>query len=170
MKLPLGKGVAVWAAVAVAEAVAGTGWPLVTMRQMDSTCFTADDMKALIAINAKHPGSCDEYWLAEGYPYAQTTAVRRATALGAYAEPLKRAGIVSGFQQGVTLGHDFSRVPDGGIVFSDEAYQVDVDGRRTAFLCPTSPEVLAYEEWFAETYVRQGRLESFWLDDDLRFG
>ena len=170
MKLPLGKGVAVWAAVAVAEAVAGTGWPLVTMRQMDSTCFTADDMKALIAINAKHPGSCDEYWLAEGYPFAQTTAVRRATALGAYAEPLKRAGIVSGFQQGVTLGHDFSRVPDGGIVFSDEAYQVDVDGKRTAFLCPTSPEVLAYEEWFAETYVRQGKLESFWLDDDLRFG
>ena len=30
--------------------------------------------------------------------------------------------------------------------------------------------MLAYEEWFAESYVRQGRLESFWLDDDLRFG
>ena len=36
MKLPLGKGVAVWAAVAVAETVAGTGWPLVTMLQMGS--------------------------------------------------------------------------------------------------------------------------------------
>lgn len=157
-------------ALATLGATAGTGWPLVTMRQMGSTSFVPEDMKAMIAINAKYPGSCDEYWLAEGYPLAQTTAVRRATALGAYAEPLKRAGIVPGFQQGVTLGHDFSRVPKGGVVFSDAAYQVDVDGKKTAFLCPTSPEVLEYEEWFAETYVRLGKVESFWLDDDLRFG
>ena len=145
-------------------------WPLVTMRQMDSTSFAPDDMKAMIAINARHPGSCDEYWLAEGYPHAQTGAVERAKRLGEFAEPLRRAGIVPGFQQGVTLGHDFSRVPDGGIAFSDAAYQVDVDGKRTAFLCPTSPEVLAHEERYAETYVRLGRLESFWLDDDLRLG
>ena len=163
-------GYAAVSALVVAETIAGTGWPLVTMRQMGCTSFAADDMRALIAINAKHPGSCDEYWLAEGCPFAQTTAVRRATALGAYAEPLKRAGIVSGFQQGVTLGHDSSRAPDGAIAFSEAAYQVGVDGKRTALLCPTSPEVLAYEEWFAETYVRLGKLESFWLDDDLRLG
>ena len=150
--------------------MAGSGWPLVTMRQMGCTSFVADDIKAMIAINAKHPGSCDEYWLAEDYPFAPTVGVRRAVALGSYAGPLKKAGIVSGFQQAVTLGHDFSYMPTGGVVFSDAAYQVNVDGKRTVFLCPTSPEVLEYEEWYAETYVRSGKLESFWLDDDLRFG
>ena len=145
-------------------------WPLVTMRQMSATSFASEDLGTMIAVNAKHPGSCDEYWLAEGYPLDPTGAIRRATALGGYARPLGEAGIVPGFQQGVTLGHDFSRVPDGGIAFSESAYQVDVDGKRTAFLCPSSPEVLAHEERYAETYVRQGRLESFWLDDDLRLG
>ena len=157
-------------AVGFSVGAATNSWPLLTMRHMDATCFTPEDMRSLIAINAKYPGSCDEYWLAEGYPRVPSNALARATALGAFAEPLRKAGIVPGFQQGVTLGHDFSRVPEGGIVFSDAAYQVDVDGKRTAYLCPTSPEVLEHEERYAETYVRLGRLESFWLDDDLRLG
>ena len=157
-------------AAALSAGAATNAWPLLTMRQMTATSFTPADMQAMIAINAKYPGSCDEYWLAEGYPQVQSNALARAAALGAFAEPLRKAGIVPGFQQGVTLGHDFSRVPEGGIVFSDAAYQVDVDGKRTAYLCPTSPEVLANEERYAETYVRLGHLESFWLDDDLRMG
>ena len=165
-KLMIGVGTT----LGVLPLVLASSWPLVTMRQMTVTTFARDDMKALVAINARHPGSCDEYWLAENHPLNPTGAVRRATVLGELAQTLGAAGIVAGFQQGVTLGHGFSAAPDGGFVFSDEAYQVDVDGNRTAFLCPTSPEVLAQEERFAETYVRLGRLESFWLDDDLRLG
>ncbi len=145
-------------------------WPLITMRQMSSTSYDAETMRKLIAIHAKYPGSCGEYWLAEGYPFAEDKMDARAAALGDFAPALRAAGLRVGFQQGVTLGHDFSRVPDGGMIFPDDAYQRDMDGKKTAFLCPTSPDVLAYEERYAETYVRLGKLESFWLDDDLRLG
>lgn len=42
--------------------------------------------------------------------------------------------------------------------FAEDAFQVDADGKRTGFLCPRSPE----------TYVRDGKVISYWLDDDLR--
>lgn len=148
-------------------------WPLLTMRQMTSTTFDHDAMRALIAINVRHPGSCDEYWLADSddYPPEQKALERRASGtLGVLADELRAAGIIPGFQQGITLGHDFSFRPDEVRRLPADAYQVDVDGALTAFLCPTSPDVLAFEEKFAETCVRLGKLESFWLDDDLRMG
>ncbi len=145
-------------------------WPLLTMRQMSSTSFDPDAIRTMAAINRRHPGSCDEHWLGEGYPRASAEAEKRAASLGVLADELRAAGIVPGFQQGVTLGHDFSRRPENGVPLPDDAFQVDVDGNRTAFLCPTSPDVLANEERYAETYVRLGKVESFWLDDDLRMG
>jgi len=152
---------------------AGEGWPLLTMRQMTVTSQDAPTVKELIAIHAKYPGACGEFWLAEGYPPAVEDQTVRAQALGDLAPRLRAAGIRVGFQQGVTLCHDFSTKdkPDFRPAFAnDECYQVDVDGKKTVFFCPTSPEVLAHEERYAETYVRLGKAESFWLDDDLRLG
>lgn len=147
-------------------------WPLITMRQMDSTTFTRDDILELIKINARHPGSCDEYWLAEGYPFIEEAAINRAKEIGKISDELEKAGIIPGFQQGVTLGHGgvLHNPPKDCFLPPDDAFQVNSNGVRTEFFCPTSPYILKYEEFYAETYVREGKLSSFWLDDDLRMG
>lgn len=141
------------------------------MRQMPSTTFNPDAIRELIAIHAHHPGSCDEFWLAEDLPPAPAEAAERAARIGAVSDALLTAGIAPGFQQGFTLGHGTGIQPDGNTPgFPDDAFQINVDGNRTGLLCPTSPDVLAHEERSAETYVRLGKLVSYWLDDDLRMG
>ena len=146
-------------------------WPLLTMRQMPSTTFDPEAMRELIAIHARHPGSCDEFWLADDLPPAPAEAAGRATRIGAVSDALRAAGIGPGFQQGFTLGHGTGIQPGGNTPgFPEDAFQVDIDGNRTGLLCPTSPDVLAHEERSAETYVRLGKLVSYWLDDDLRMG
>lgn len=147
-------------------------WPLLTMRQMDSTTFNRDDILELIKINAKYPESCDEYWLAEGYPFTAEASIQRAKEIGKISTELEKVGIIPGFQQGVTLGHGgvLHNPPKDCFLPPDDAFQVDSNGVRTEFFCPTSPYILKHEEIFAETYVREGKLSSFWLDDDLRMG
>lgn len=157
-----------------AEIPSGSSWPLLTMRQMTATSQDPETMAELIRIHARHPGGCDEMWLAEGVAFltAESNVVTRARTLAAYRPALDAAGIVAGFQQGFTLGHGaglgFSRGREIG--FPETAGQVDAQGRRMGLVCPNSPEALAEEERFAENVVREGCLESFWLDDDLRFG
>ena len=161
------------AAPAKDESPVGRGWPLVTMRQMTCTSFDAKTCDEMIAIHAKYPAACGEWWLAEGSAPTVTAQVARAGTLGVVSGKLRAAGIIPGFQQGKTLGHVAiigGGMADGGSPLPEDAYQIDVDGNRTAFLCPTSPEVLAAEEAFAEIYVREAKVESFWLDDDLRLG
>ena len=147
-------------------------WPRMSMRQMWMHLKPEDErtMLELISIDARHRGCWEEQWLGLG-PYLKSESMRQANEkIAAFAAACRKAGIVPGAQQGVTLGHDMSTVPPDAYVVSTDAMQVDVDGRRTEFYCPRSPEVLAMEEWYAERVVRDCQVESLWLDDDLRLG
>ena len=171
MRTFLLSAVALSAFGAFADAPRSDGaWPLVTMRQMGATTWNAEDVRKLISITGRHPGSCDEFWFAEGLYRSGETGEKRAGQIGSYAPLCEKARIDCGFQQGVTLGHGGIGENPGVAKMSDDAYQVGPDGKRSSIFCPTSPEVLAYEEAGAELYVRLGRLKSMWLDDDLRFG
>jgi len=131
---------------------------------------------AMLDVHERHPGAVDEWWFATSHLLEKdrmTEWVRRT--IGDFAAHAARAGIAMGCQQGITLGHDglvtANQVERKGLhPFSEDARQVDVDGKRTKYLCPTSPEVLAYEEWLSEMAVREASLVSWWLDDDLRMG
>ena len=146
-------------------------WPLVTMRHSTETTCAPERMREITAIDARHRGCWDEYWLGESVACKLEEMTRRARQVGDFAPLCAAAGIELGFQQVTTLGHGFSELGVNGYPLPDDAFQVDADGRRTRFfLCPRSPAVLEMEERFAETYVREGKLASWWLDDDLRFG
>lgn len=131
-----------------------------------------DIVKGMCDIHARHRGAVDEWWTGGAFYHKKPLVTAAARSLAGYLPMMRDAGIAHGWQQGVTLGHDFSptKADPDAVVFSNEAYQVDVDGNLTGFYCPTSPEVLAYEEWFMEEYVRKGKIVSVWLDDDLRMG
>ena len=151
-------------------AMIAAAWPLVTMRQMGATTFAPSNLNALVEIHVRHRGAVDEFWLADGTPRPLSELKSRARQVGECAAALTQAGLVNGFQQGVTLGHDFTAWSGDAWPMPDDAWGVARDGRRTGFLCPRSPAVQAMAETFAETYVRFGKVKSFWLDDDLRFG
>jgi len=148
-------------------------WPFVTMRQMSGTCLREPEkIREMARINARHPGSADEFWLGSSGYLKWAVRDARAVALDGLSFCCERCGVGAGFQQGVTLGHDFTAgKPDPDACwFPEDAYQVDVDGTRTAFYCPRSPDVLKVEEEYARQYVQRARLRSYWLDDDLRTG
>ena len=161
-------GAALASAVAFGEE--GVRWPLVTMRQMESTTFDKPTLEAMYAIHARHPGAVDEFWLADCEAKLRDVMTARARQIGGYAEASAKVGIIQGYQQGVTLGHDFSKRDETSWALPDDAWQIDRNGNRTGFPCPRSPAVQEMEETYAETYVREGKIESFWLDDDLRLG
>lgn len=159
------------AAVAVmATAVVAGEWPLVTMRQMGSTTFSPETLRVMYEIHGRYKGAVDEFWLADEGARLQPVMTERARLIGSYAEASAKAGLIQGFQQGVTLGHDFSKRDETSWPLPDDAWQIDRNGNRSGFPCPRSPAVQAMEEAYAETYVREGKVKSFWLDDDLRLG
>lgn len=151
-------------------AMIAAAWPLVTMRQMSATTFAPSNLNALVEIHARHRGAVDEFWLADGTPRRLPELEARARQVGEGAAALARAGLVNGFQQGVTLGHGFTEWDENAWTLPDDAWGADHDGKRTGFLCPRSPAVQAMAEAYAEAYVRFGKVRSYWLDDDLRFG
>lgn len=163
----------------IATLLIAAGWPFITMRQMDMPedyTNAVPVFHAMLDVHERHPGAVDEWWFATSQLLEKdrmTEWVRRT--IGDFAPHAARAGIAMGFQQGITLGHDGlvtsnQAKREGLYPFSEDARQVDIDGKRTNFLCPTSPEVLEYEEWLSEMAVREASLVSYWLDDDLRMG
>lgn len=158
------------AGILAAGLAQAAGWPLVTMRQMTSTTFRPETVKAMLDIHARHRGAVDEFWFAEGVARNPEAMTNRAAVIAGYRDACRAAGIVCGFQQGVTLGHDFTKCPADAWALPDDAWQADRNGRRAWCPCPRSPDVLKMEETYAETYVRLAGLDSYWLDDDLRFG
>lgn len=147
-------------------AAASPGWPFITIRQTGGVTRKGDMFREIIAVNARHPGSVDEYWLAfqAGRPVNEFTA--ELSRYEPFLPLLKDAHIAVGSQQGVTLGHHRFNASPG--LFTDDAWQINRHGQRLMALCPRSPEVLAYEEALVESAVRTLGLDSVWLDDDLR--
>ena len=158
---------AIIAVFAGGMAFADSPWPFITIRHTDVSS-AAEKFEELVAVNARHPGSADEFWLCfRGGPTVKKT-VERLSLHKRFLEPMKRAGLVVGSQQGVTLGHGRIDVAKG--LFPDDAWQVERHGTRLQRLCPRSPFVLDYEADLVEAAVRTLDLESVWLDDDLRLG
>ena len=149
----------------VLAAVVTNGWPFITVRHTD-VADAPEKFEEIISANARHPGSVDEYWLCyrAGRPVDET--MERFAMHARFREPMAKAGIVVGCQQGVTLGHSEIAVKEG--FFPDDAWQVGRAGNRIRRLCPRSPFVLDYEADLVEAAVRTMGLRSIWLDDDLR--
>ena len=154
-----------------------TAWPFITVRQARNEPRVVDYAR----LHAKYPGSCDEFWLS-GLRYQEPDErARIAAEIGAHAEAIEKLGIAAGYQQGITLNHDFPAPTESFAAIDEDCYQVDITGASThrrspdgkttwGMLCPRSPRVLQVEEGYAEQLVRVGRVRSLWLDDDLRLG
>ena len=86
---------------------------------------------------------------------------------------MRGVGIALSYQQGLTLGHgeghDGKPKPSEQ-PFSADVWQKDRDGKTIRFLCPRSPEVLAYECAYVKAVIGTANPASYWLDDDLRLG
>lgn len=178
MLKPLFATVVLTVTAVVFAAQPGEGvWPFMTIRQTGWPARVPEQMEEVIAINARHPGSCDEYWFAHGAGPRMELCEKEFLAVNRFRSLCERAGIAVGFQQGVTLGHGSIYSPAGGgqekeqlHPFTDEAWQVGRDGQRVLMFCPRSPEVLEYEERYVELLCRTMNPVSLWLDDDLRMG
>lgn len=164
--------------LALGVSAAGETWPFMTVRMTRGPAQMPEKMEEAIRINARYPGSCDEYWFAHGAGPKLERCAEEFAAFARFRKPCADAGIAVGFQQGVTLGHGSIYDPAGGMdkvrawlhPFTDAAWQVGKDGRMLRMFCPRSPEVLAYEERYVETLCRTLNPVSLWLDDDLRMG
>lgn len=151
----------------------GNAWPFISIRHPMSVNERADEFPLLAEAHRRHPGACDEFWFATGSRKTIPDLEREVATFARYRGLCDGAGIGLGYQQGMTLGHgekhDGKGRP-GEQVFSDDAWQRGRDGGRIPFLCPRSPEVLAYEREYAKAVMRVARPTSFWIDDDLRLG
>lgn len=143
----------------------GRPWPFITIRQAD-VLAAGEKFREIISVNARHPGSADEFWLCfrAGEPVRETAL--RLSSYERYIPEMRRAGIAVGSQQGVTLGH--GDMDPAEAFYPEDAFQLDRTGRRMARRCPRSPFLLEYEADLVEAAVRTMHLESVWLDDDLR--
>ena len=142
-------------------------WPLITVRH-SHVANMPEKFEQIIAANARHPGSADEYWLCFNAGRDIAATIGRLAEHSRFRSALDQAGIVIGSQQGVTLGHSDIATDQG--LFPDDAWQVDRTGRRIARLCPRSPSVLDYEADLVAAAIKAMDLKSVWLDDDLRLG
>ena len=151
----------------------GPAWPFLVIRHPMSVNEKPDEFRLLAEAHKRHPGACDEFWFATGSRKTVPALEEECATFARYRGLCEEAGILLGFQQGLTLGHGErhdGKPRPGEQTFPDDAWQVGRDGARIPFLCPRSPAVLAYERAYAETVLRVADPSSYWLDDDLRLG
>lgn len=157
-----------WACLSLA-ASADANWPFITVR-FSSTAFKAPEKLAqIVEANARHPGSCDEYW------FALPVVKSGDAGLGGCAIPegvrkrMAEAGITVGYQQGMTLGHGPSGYAEWFAKdFPADVWERDREGNTVRIFCPRSPVAQEHEANYAETVVRGLGVRSFWMDDDMR--
>lgn len=151
-------------------------WPFITIRDASSAALAPERFREFVAINARHPGSADEYWMG-GFRISFTPEQHRAFAakIVPFRKEMERAGIAFGAQK-VTLGHGaghFKFGPDGTrpgffAELPDSAFMCGMDGRRMANFCPRSKAAQDLEERNVECMAREANPVSIWLDDDMR--
>ena len=148
-------------------------WPFIVIRHTGAINDHPKVFERLIDCHRRHRGACDEFWFAAGGREVPD-AVAKACADFARFRPLcEEVGIALSYQQGLTLGHSEAhdgKPKPGEQQFPDDAWQVDQKGNPIHFLCPRSPDVLAYERAYAKAVIGTANPASYWLDDDLRLG
>ena len=148
-------------------------WPFIVIRHTGTINSHPQVFERLIDCHRRHRGACDEFWFAAG-DRDRPEAVAKACQDFARFRPLcDEVGIALSYQQGLTLGH--GEAHDGKPKpseqpFSADVWQKDRDGKTIRYLCPRSPEVLAYERAYAKAVIGAANPSSYWLDDDLRLG
>ena len=163
------------APVLLAASVCAGDWPFIVIRHTGAINNTPEVFERLMEAHRAHRGACDEFWFWFSGPGWKTPeAVAEEAAKIARFRPLcEEAGIRLSFQQGLTLGHNArTAVParPGEWAFPDDAWQVGRDGKRLGFLCPRSPDALAFERAYIGAVLKTLAPDSIWLDDDLRLG
>ena len=163
-------------ALVMAGSAVAADWPLITVRMPDTPQKQLGEFERICQIAAAHPGSCDEYWLAIMGEGDRDGIVRQAEELAKAADVCRKYGIRVGYQQGLTIGHDSKKDPmsfkgkPGVWQYPDDAWQVNAKGQRMSIFCPRSPERQEYMRFVVRTVVEKAKVESYWLDDDLRLG
>lgn len=151
-------------------------WPLISVRMSCTPQGQLDEFERICQIAVAHPGSVDEYWLALLGTGDRTETIRDAEDVAKAADICRKYGIRAGFQLGITLGHESKNDPmslkdrPGEWQYPDDAWQVDEKGRKVSLFCPRSPERQDSLRFIVKTVIEKAKVESYWLDDDLRLG
>jgi len=160
------------AAVAV-SASARSEWPFIVIRHTGAINARPDVFEKLIDCHRRHRGACDEFWFAAGGRNTPDAVAKSCAEFARFRPLCEEVGIALSYQQGLTLGHGEAhdgKPKPGEQTFSGDVWQVDQNGNAIHFLCPRSPEVLAYERAYAKAVMKTAQPASYWLDDDLRLG
>lgn len=148
-------------------------WPFIVIRHTKAVNDYPMVFEQLIDCHRRHRGACDEFWFATGGRETPDMAAKACADFARFRLLCDEVGIALSYQQGLTLGHgeahDGAPKP-GEQPFSADAWQVDRTGKTIHFLCPRSPEVIAYERAYAKAVIGASNPASYWLDDDLRLG
>ena len=170
----LAVGLAISAQAAPCASSAPTeAWPFIVIRHSTGVNGSPDVFGRLMECHSRHRGACDEFWFATGSRNTPKAAAAEAETFARYRPLCEAAGIRLSFQQGLTLGHGEShdgKPSPGEQSFPEDAWQVDQSGKRIHYLCPRSPDVIAYEREYAKAVIGAANPASYWLDDDLRLG
>lgn len=132
-------------------------------------------IKELIDIIKRHPGSCDEVWLATEYGYPTLEKHRESAALlGNSARLLREAGIRVSLQLSNTIGHgDYMGVRDcGGLAFDNSPARcfADADGKRANLsFCWHGEYFRRYTSETVKIYCLEIQPCRVWIDDDFRY-
>ena len=167
-------GLAVSARAATcASSSSAEAWPFIVIRHTSGINGSPEVFDRLMECHGRHRGACDEFWFGTGSRRTPEAVVAEAESFARYRPQCEAAGILLSFQQGLTLGHGESH--DGKPApweqaFPDDAWQIGRDGKPIRFLCPRSPDVVAYEREYAKAVIGTANPASYWLDDDLRLG
>ena len=162
-------------AACAATAVAGSqaAWPFIVIRHTGTINGHPKVFEQLIDCHRRHRGACDEFWFAAGDRDRPESVAKACQDFARYRALCEEVGIALSYQQGLTLGHGEShdgKPKPSEQPFSADAWQKDRDGKTIRFLCPRSPEVLAYERAYVKAVISTANPASYWLDDDLRLG
>ena len=166
-------GVLIMTVVAMSAHADQAAWPFIVIRHTEAINNHPKVFGQLIDCHRRHRGACDEFWFATGGRETPDMAAKACADFARFRPLCDEVGIALSYQQGLTLGHGEAhdgKPKPGEQPFSDDAWQMDRDGKTIRFLCPRSPEVLAYERAYAKAVIGTANPASYWLDDDLRLG
>lgn len=141
--------------------------PLMIIRLHSQHHSRPEITDALLAEIARHPGCCDEVWMATGPGFLPIDEDRRlAELMAAAADKFRAAGIVPSLQIGVTLGHADMAMHSADAITWQRI--VGPDGQAAQMCnCPRDPALHEYYRMQTEAYASWGPAW-IWIDDDLR--